>query len=292
MTDFFSDLLGWIESHLHSNLKLENVSIKSGYSKWHLQRMFQDHMGISLGRYIRNRKITNAALLIKTSQLTMVDICEESGFSSQQTFSRFFKKHYGITPGHYRKTHFISYACFQGSLALSSDFSIQHEKVMFISNLNDQDEENICEKEEQEFTLSLREESIEILFYEKLIFFILDVYERNIVIPSSNEFKSLIINAGFKKTSIQRDPVIHISADDVTCFNSNDNNGFIRFYYDGYISDIGKFINKIYFIYMKENEINREYFNCDVFCGCIFQRDNRGCIKGYYYIPLSGANEC
>lgn len=91
MTGFFYDLLTWIENHLHSPLRIEDISIKSGYSKWHLQRMFNKYFGISLGKYIRNRKITNAALLIKMSQIPIVEICAENGFSSQQTFTRFLR---------------------------------------------------------------------------------------------------------------------------------------------------------------------------------------------------------
>lgn len=34
-------ILSWIEDNLESPLSLEKVSERSGYSKWHLQRMFK-----------------------------------------------------------------------------------------------------------------------------------------------------------------------------------------------------------------------------------------------------------
>ncbi|VTR16959.1 Right origin-binding protein [Serratia fonticola] len=37
------DLLNWIENHLDQPLLLDNVAAKSGYSKWHLQRMFPQY---------------------------------------------------------------------------------------------------------------------------------------------------------------------------------------------------------------------------------------------------------
>ncbi|MDI5811326.1 hypothetical protein MJM95_29885, partial [Salmonella enterica subsp. enterica serovar Anatum] len=40
---------------------LEKVSERSGYSKWHLQRMFKKETGHSLGQYIRSRKMTEIA---------------------------------------------------------------------------------------------------------------------------------------------------------------------------------------------------------------------------------------
>ena len=47
------DLLDWIETHLDQPLLLDNVAAKSGYSKWHLQRMFRSTTGHALGSYIR-----------------------------------------------------------------------------------------------------------------------------------------------------------------------------------------------------------------------------------------------
>ena len=44
-------ILDWIEDNLESPLSLEKVSERSGYSKWHLQRMFKKETGHSLGQY-------------------------------------------------------------------------------------------------------------------------------------------------------------------------------------------------------------------------------------------------
>lgn len=56
-------ILDWIEDNLESPLSLEKVSERSGYSKWHLQRMFKKETGHSLGQYIRSRKMTEIAQL-------------------------------------------------------------------------------------------------------------------------------------------------------------------------------------------------------------------------------------
>ena len=45
-------ILDWIEDNLESPLSLEKVSERSGYSKWHLQRMFKKETGHSLGQSI------------------------------------------------------------------------------------------------------------------------------------------------------------------------------------------------------------------------------------------------
>lgn len=66
-------ILSWIEDNLESPLSLEKVSERSGYSKWHLQRMFKKETGHSLGQYIRSRKLTEIAQ--KSSSRVMSQSC-------------------------------------------------------------------------------------------------------------------------------------------------------------------------------------------------------------------------
>ena len=48
-------VLDWIENNLGHDLHLDEVARRSGYSRWHLQRLFRQHTGFSLAEYIRNR---------------------------------------------------------------------------------------------------------------------------------------------------------------------------------------------------------------------------------------------
>ncbi|WP_413783140.1 hypothetical protein [Dickeya poaceiphila] len=49
MVRFTAELVGWIENHLESPLMINDVTAKSGYSKWHLQRLFKKETGVALG---------------------------------------------------------------------------------------------------------------------------------------------------------------------------------------------------------------------------------------------------
>lgn len=84
-------ILDWIEDNLESPLSLEKVSERSGYSKWHLQRMFKKETGHSLGQYIRSRKMTEIAQKLKESNEPILYLAERYGFESQQTLTRTFK---------------------------------------------------------------------------------------------------------------------------------------------------------------------------------------------------------
>ncbi len=98
-------ILDWIEAHLEAPLSLEVVSERSGYSKWHLQRMFKKETGHSLGQYIRNRKLTEIALQLKESNEPILYLAERFGFESQQTLTRTFKNYFSVPPHKYRVTN-------------------------------------------------------------------------------------------------------------------------------------------------------------------------------------------
>ncbi|WP_294901322.1 helix-turn-helix domain-containing protein [Tatumella sp. UBA2305] len=105
MNTFTRDLIDWIEKNLEGKLTIDDVSAKAGYSKWHLQRMFRDDTGFQLASYIRYRKLNKAALILKMTDMPAVEISELLGFSSQQTFTRAFTRHFGNAPGQYRSSH-------------------------------------------------------------------------------------------------------------------------------------------------------------------------------------------
>ncbi|PIJ51720.1 DNA-binding transcriptional regulator RamA [Erwinia sp. OLTSP20] len=96
-------LVDWIDQHLDQPLKIDDVARHSGYSKWHLQRLFMQHQGEPLGSYIRNRKLSLAAADLRNTDDRVFDICLKYGFDSQQTFTRIFSRIYHQPPAAYRR---------------------------------------------------------------------------------------------------------------------------------------------------------------------------------------------
>ncbi|WP_140919492.1 MDR efflux pump AcrAB transcriptional activator RobA [Limnobaculum xujianqingii] len=98
------DLLDWLENHLDQPLSLDNVAAKSGYSKWHLQRMFKEVTGQAIGSYIRARRLSKAAVALRLTARPILDVALQYRFDSQQTFTRAFKKQFAQTPAFYRRS--------------------------------------------------------------------------------------------------------------------------------------------------------------------------------------------
>ena len=97
-------LLEIIDQEIKDGLSINYLSMVSGYSRWHLQRIFKSSIGVSLGTYIRYKRVKRAANDIVKIDTRLIDVVVDYNFSSQSAFCRTFKTVYGITPGSYRRT--------------------------------------------------------------------------------------------------------------------------------------------------------------------------------------------
>lgn len=91
-------LCEWIESHLDCGIALPELAAISGFSVWYMQNVFRAVTGIAIGRYIRERKLTEAVHRLRDTEHRILDIAVEFGFNSQSQFTTLFKKYFGITP--------------------------------------------------------------------------------------------------------------------------------------------------------------------------------------------------
>ncbi len=128
--DIIKSLVLWIEQNLESDLSLDIVAQRSGYSKWHLQRLFKIHTGMILGKYIRSRRLSCAARALRITNSSILDISLKFRFDSQQTFCRAFKSQFMITPSGYRKKIGWDTAGFCFPLRPEHDIHIQSDLVV------------------------------------------------------------------------------------------------------------------------------------------------------------------
>lgn len=110
--DYYSRIqnaVDFVEENLTSKITLEDVSDTAYFSMYHFHRIFSAMIGSSIKEYIRKRRLTEAAYELVNTKKRIIDIAIEYQFESQQSFTRAFKKMYGVTPGKYRmnKKHFI-----------------------------------------------------------------------------------------------------------------------------------------------------------------------------------------
>ncbi|MBP8082642.1 MAG: AraC family transcriptional regulator [Spirochaetes bacterium] len=94
----------YIESNLDSALSLEVLSKHAGLSKFHFHRIFSAFTGETLYGFILRLRIEKAAsLLVLNGKKNLTDIAFSCGFNDSATFSRAFKKHFGISASSWKK---------------------------------------------------------------------------------------------------------------------------------------------------------------------------------------------
>lgn len=92
----------YIEEHL-GDVGAEEVACHTGYSYYHLTRLFSAVIGESLGSYIKKRRLAESAQKLLYTDMRIIDIAMQYGFESSEAFSRAFKSVYKTSPVIYRK---------------------------------------------------------------------------------------------------------------------------------------------------------------------------------------------
>ena len=95
--------IDYIEANLDFDITLAQVAHEAGISQWHFQRIFKALTNETLKTYIRSRRLANSLDKLLFTEDRIIDIAFNAGFESQESFTRAFKKAFGLTPNAYRK---------------------------------------------------------------------------------------------------------------------------------------------------------------------------------------------
>jgi AraC-like DNA-binding protein/mannose-6-phosphate isomerase-like protein (cupin superfamily) len=99
----WKDILDYIDDNLNTKMKLSGVAEKCFYNPSYFSRMFKEKSGVTLMKYIRERRISMSKKLLIESQITVDEISIKVGFSNRSSFYRFFPNYTAMTPSEYRK---------------------------------------------------------------------------------------------------------------------------------------------------------------------------------------------
>ncbi|WP_315069573.1 helix-turn-helix transcriptional regulator [uncultured Clostridium sp.] len=93
----------YIENNLNKKIELQEIANKAFLSKYHFHRVFHATIGESVAEYIRRRRLIEAANELLNTEQKIIDIALNYQFSTQESFTKAFKKFYGIPPKEFRK---------------------------------------------------------------------------------------------------------------------------------------------------------------------------------------------
>ncbi|HEX2925486.1 MAG TPA: helix-turn-helix domain-containing protein [Ruminiclostridium sp.] len=92
----------YIKENYKKDITLEDISKEVNISPHYFSKLFKEEMGENFIDYLTNIRINKAKEIMKSSLLSIKEICYEIGYGDPNYFSRLFKKNAGMTPTEYR----------------------------------------------------------------------------------------------------------------------------------------------------------------------------------------------
>ena len=97
-----------IESSFTAELTLDEIAQVSGVSRFHLSRAFGVATGRSVMRYVRERRLSEAARQLADGAPDILTVALDWGYGSHEAFTRAFREQFGVTPEELRARRDLS----------------------------------------------------------------------------------------------------------------------------------------------------------------------------------------
>ncbi|WP_419909899.1 helix-turn-helix domain-containing protein [Hoeflea sp.] len=95
-------VVDYIHDNLAEDLTLQSMADLAAMSGYHFSRAFKAATGKSPLQYVIAERIALAKVLLKTTSLTVSDICYRTGYNDVSRFGQHFKRATGTTPARFR----------------------------------------------------------------------------------------------------------------------------------------------------------------------------------------------
>ncbi|MFM6977180.1 MAG: AraC family transcriptional regulator [Micrococcales bacterium] len=92
------DMISYSRANISAQLSVSELAKAGDCSSTTAQRLFNQYFGVSLGNWVRQLKLQEAAHLLRTSGLRVNEVAELVGFKDALYFSRVFSEEYGVAP--------------------------------------------------------------------------------------------------------------------------------------------------------------------------------------------------
>jgi len=88
----------FIETHFSGDISLDDIARSAGVSRYYMVRAFGFATGRSVMRYVRGRRLTEAARSLVNGVPDIMTVALDAGYGSHEAFTRAFRDEFGLTP--------------------------------------------------------------------------------------------------------------------------------------------------------------------------------------------------
>lgn len=96
----------YIDLHYKEKITLSELSKIAGYTEYYLSHKFRQETGYTVNRYIQNKKLKEAELLLAGTSMSISAISDALSFGSRSYFYSCFQKATGLSPSEYREKYY------------------------------------------------------------------------------------------------------------------------------------------------------------------------------------------
>ncbi len=125
----------YVEAHLTEPITLNQLAEAAGYSVWHASKLFAQVVKIQPLDYVRSRRMTKAAQMLKEGSEGVLDTALRLGFNSHEGFTRAFRREFGLCPSVYARNT-PALAWFMPRSALTVHFNQQGETKVCVEHVS------------------------------------------------------------------------------------------------------------------------------------------------------------
>ena len=97
--------LSYINSHLESRLTLGDLAAHCGFNRTYFSTLFSKLNGLTPWEYIILRRMDRSRLLLRSTNLPIIEIADHCGYENLSNFNRMFARTSGMSPSAYRKRY-------------------------------------------------------------------------------------------------------------------------------------------------------------------------------------------
>ncbi len=101
-----------MDSAMEDPISMERLAKKVKLSTRQIERMFNTAFAMSPARFYRRLRLKRARVLLRETQLSLIEIASATGFGSRNTFSARFRREFGVLPSEMRagkKSRYLKY---------------------------------------------------------------------------------------------------------------------------------------------------------------------------------------
>ena len=96
-------MISFINEHYTGKISLRDIADLENISQYHASHFIKNALGVSFQEYLNQIRFAHALQLLQTTDLHILDICMETGFSSSRYLNQMFRKNFGCCAKEYLK---------------------------------------------------------------------------------------------------------------------------------------------------------------------------------------------